>query len=141
MRGYPGAMETQTTRPTPAEVGMGRMFFRAWLLQCLICGHRPIFKRWWTLVDSCPSCGYSFEREEGYWVGAMIMNTGATQLMFFAVFIGGMLLTWPDVPWTLLLVGNLVLIAAFPAVFYPWSKTLWLWMDFLIHPLKREEAS
>ena len=114
------------------------MLGRALLLRCLRCGGGGIFRRWLTLTERCPRCGYSFDREEGYWIGALIVNTGATQLLFFAVFLGGMWWTWPDVPWNWLLVASLATIGAFPLLFYPWAKTLWLWIDFLLHPLGRE---
>lgn len=113
------------------------MLARALARRCLRCGSGGIFRRWLDLVERCPRCGYDFDREEGYWIGALIVNTGATQLLFFAVFLGGMWLTWPDVPWNALLVGSLASIIIFPIVFYPWAKTLWLWLDFLLHPVDK----
>jgi uncharacterized protein (DUF983 family) len=110
------------------------MLGRALTRRCLLCGSRGIFRRWLHLVDRCPGCGHSFGREEGYWVGALIVNTGATQLLFFAVFLGGLWATWPDVPWNALLAASLAAILAFPVAFYPWAKTLWLWLDYLLHP-------
>jgi uncharacterized protein (DUF983 family) len=110
------------------------MLARALSRRCLLCGSRGIFRRWLHLVDRCPGCGHSFGREEGYWVGALIMNTGATQLFFFVVFLGGLGATWPDVPWNWLLAASLASIVVFPVAFYPWAKTLWLWVDYLLHP-------
>jgi uncharacterized protein (DUF983 family) len=114
------------------------MLARALLRRCLRCGSGGIFCRWVELVDACPGCGAPFAREEGYWIGALIVNTGATQLLFFAVFLGGMWATWPDVPWNWLLAASLVTILVFPIVFYPWAKTLWLWLDHVLHPAGRE---
>lgn len=110
------------------------MLGRALARRCLLCGQPGIFGSWLRLRERCPGCGYSFEREEGYWVGAMIMNTGAAQVLFFAVFIGGMILLWPDPPWAGLLVAGVAVMATFPVIFYPYSKTLWLWVDFQLHP-------
>lgn len=115
------------------------MLARAVLRRCPLCGQRGIFRRWLVLAPRCHGCGYPFDREEGYWVGAMIVNTGATQLLFFAWFLGGMAVTWPDPPWNVLLFGGIGLMLAFPALFYPWAKTLWLWMDFCLHPLATAE--
>lgn len=112
-----------------------RMLARALARRCLLCGRGGIFRRWLTLAPRCPRCGYRFDREEGYWVGALIVNTGATQVAFFVWFLGGLALTWPDVPWNVLLVGGIGLMILFPVVFYPWAKMLWLWVDFLLHPL------
>jgi uncharacterized protein (DUF983 family) len=111
------------------------MLGRALRRRCLRCGAGPIFRRYFDIVERCRGCGYPFLREDGYWVGAMIMNIGAAQLLFFAWFLGGLWLGWPDPPWTLLLVGGVTLMIAFPVLFYPWSKTLWLWFDLLLHPL------
>jgi uncharacterized protein (DUF983 family) len=110
------------------------MLWRALRRRCPLCGHRAIFRTWGQLTERCPGCGYSFEREEGYWVGAMIVNVGAAQGLFFALFIGGLWLTWPDVPWAGLLVVCLLVMAGFPVWFYPRSKTLWVWLDLLVHP-------
>ena len=110
------------------------MLARALARRCPLCGGRPIFARWLVLAEHCPRCRHAFGREEGYWVGALIVNTGATQLCFFVVFLGGLWVTWPDVPWTWLLVASLASIVACPLVFYPWAKTLWLWLDFALHP-------
>lgn len=111
------------------------MLARALARRCLVCGAAGIFTGWFTLRDACPGCGHSFEREEGYWVGAMIMNTAGAQLGFFILLLGGMALFWPEVPWTGLLVAGLVYMGGFPVVFYPFSKTLWMWCDFVLHPL------
>ena len=93
------------------------------------------------LRERCPRCGYLFVREDGYWVGAMTVLIVLTELVFGLVFVGGMLLTWPDVPWTGLLVAGLVLNAVVPVVFYPWAKTTWIGLDlFFSPPTASEEA-
>lgn len=114
------------------------MLGRALTRRCPVCGSRGIFRGFFALADRCPSCGFSFEREDGYWVGAMILNIGGAQILFFAFFIGGMALTWPDPPWTVFLVGGITLMMLFPIIFYPWSKMLWLWGDLAARP--SEEA-
>ncbi|MGI8574463.1 MAG: DUF983 domain-containing protein [Egibacteraceae bacterium] len=110
----------------------GGMLVRALTRRCLICGSSGIFTGFFALAERCPNCQYSFEREEGYWTGAMILNIGGAQLAFFAFFLGGLVLTWPDPPWNFFLVGGLALMALFPVLFYPWSKTLWLWGDLCV---------
>ena len=122
-------MDVDTVEELPAT---GRMLGRALRRRCPVCASGGIFDGWFTLRDRCPRCGFSFEREEGYWVGAMIVNIGGAQLLFFAVFLGGLALTYPDVPWTALLVAGLAVMAVFPIVFYPLSKMLWLWGDLAI---------
>jgi hypothetical protein len=38
------------------------------------------------------------------------------------------------VPWNALLVAGLASILVFPIAFYPWAKTLWMWLDRTLHP-------
>jgi uncharacterized protein (DUF983 family) len=108
---------------------------------CPHCGGRGIFKGIADLKDACPTCRFSFVREEGYWLGAMIVAIGVTEALFGVWFVGGMLVTWPDVPWTMLLVGGLVLNATIPVVTYPWSKTTWMGLHHaFVPPDASEEA-
>lgn len=91
------------------------------------------------LKDACPTCGFSFVREEGYWVGAMTVIMALILIVFGAWFVGGMLLTWPDVPWTLLLIGGLVLNGLIPILLYGWSKAMWVGLDLAFNPARAEE--
>lgn len=86
------------------------------------------------LRERCPTCGLTFVREEGYWLGAMTVAILLVEAVFGVLFVGGMLLTWPDVPWTALLVGGLVVNATLPVVTYGWSKTVWLGIDLAFFP-------
>lgn len=109
------------------------------LARCPVCGSGGIWKSFGQTVDACPSCGYRYSREPGYWTGALIVNIGVAILLFFVIFVGGMLLTWPGVPWTLLLVATMATMILAPIVLYPMSKTVWVWLDLKIHPYAGEE--
>ena len=85
------------------------------------------------MAERCPRCGLLFEREEGQWVGAMIVNFAVAMLALVAVLAVGLLLTWPDVPWTGLTVVAVVMVVAVPVALYPWSKTVWVAIDLLMH--------
>jgi Na+(H+)/acetate symporter ActP len=91
------------------------------------------------MLEHCRSCGLRFEREPGYWVGAVIINTTVIFGTFLIVFGGMILLTWPDVPWTVVLVVTLAANVAIPVTFYPMSKTVWLALELSWHPLEPEE--
>lgn len=107
--------------------------------RCPHCGGRGIFAGLDELQEACPTCGFSFVREEGYWVGAMIVIFGVVLAIFAVWFVGGMLVTWPDVPWTVLLVGGLVLNGLVPFVLYGWSKAVWVGLDLAFNPARAEE--
>ena len=116
-----------------------RGFVRALGARCPHCGERRIWVSFGQTVDNCPTCGYRYEREEGYWVGAMVVSIGMVMLTFMAVFVGGMLLTWPDVPWNVLLVATCALMILMPIVLYRQTKTIWVWLDLKIHPYEGDE--
>lgn len=86
------------------------------------------------MAETCPGCHHHFERHEGYWLGAVAINTVATLGVFAAAFVGAMVATWPDPPWTAITIGAVALNAIFPIVFYPWSKTIWVALDLAMHP-------
>ena len=81
------------------------------------------------MVEECPRCGLAFESEEGYWLGAIIINTllsGAIIALLIALGVG---LTPPDVPALPMIVVGLPLGIALPIAVYPISKTLWVAVD------------
>lgn len=77
----------------------------------------------------CPRCGLHFEREQGYWLGAMTLNFAVTEAMFVVVLVATMAITWPDVPWGTLLIAVLATNVIVPLVFYPISKTIWVGLE------------
>lgn len=123
------------TRPTSRLTPLVRGFRGA----CPHCGGRGIFRGIADLRDACPTCGFSFVREEGYWVGAMTVIMALILVLFGGWFVGGMVLTWPDVPWTGLLIGGVILNGLVPFVLYGWSKTIWLGLDMAFNPARADE--
>jgi uncharacterized protein (DUF983 family) len=107
--------------------------------RCPNCGGRGIFAGIAELQEACPSCRFSFVREEGYWLGAMIVIMALVLVSFGLWFVGGMLLTWPDVPWTGLMIGGLLINGIIPFVLYGWSKSIWVGLDMTFNPARAEE--
>ena len=97
--------------------------------RCPRCGSGDLFRRWFTIVERCPRCGLRFEREEGYWAGALAINIGIAGAVFVLVFVVGVALTAPDIPVVELLVILVPLMIVVPVVYYPFSKTLWMAVD------------
>ncbi len=91
------------------------------------------------MADRCPRCGLFFEREEGYWTGAVAINTVVTEMGFVTMLVIAVVWTWPDVPLVPVLAAAIALNALFPLFFYPISKTLWVAIDLMIHPLEERE--
>ncbi|MDQ3879276.1 MAG: DUF983 domain-containing protein [Actinomycetota bacterium] len=110
------------------------LLVRGFRKRCPMCGGKGIFASWSELKEHCPTCGYTFVREDGYWVGAMIVNFAAAEIWFFALFVGVIIATLPDIPWQPLLAIALVTNGVLPIVFYPRSKTVWMALDLFFHP-------
>jgi len=91
------------------------------------------------LKPACPACGFSFVREEGYWVGAMTVLTALILAMFGAWLTVGIVVTWPDVPWTGLLIGGVVINGLLPLVMYGWSKSIWVGLHLSFDPARADE--
>ncbi len=81
------------------------------------------------MVDDCPRCGLHFEREAGYWTGALAINTILVGGLFTIVFVILIVLTVPDVPVVPVLAALLPIVLIGPLVTYPFSKTLWIATD------------
>jgi hypothetical protein len=81
------------------------------------------------MVDDCPRCGLHFEREQGYWAGALAINIGIAGVAFVFAFAIGLALTAPDIPVVPFLAVLIPLMIVVPTVAYPFSKTIWVAVD------------
>jgi uncharacterized protein (DUF983 family) len=116
------------------------MIGRAARRRCPRCGARA-FSSYFALREHCAECGLRFEREEGYWVGALVINTAVVFGSFLVLFVGGMLVFWPEVPWGALAAVTLGTMAVLPILFYPLSKTMWMALELSWHPLEAKETA
>ena len=107
----------------------GRILWWGCTRRCPRCGAGHLFRRWFALVPECPRCGLHFEREQGYWTGALAINIAVAGLVFLLVFVPWVALTVPDVPVAAILAVLVPLMIVVPVVAYPWSKTIWMAVD------------
>jgi uncharacterized protein (DUF983 family) len=63
-----------------------RVFSRAAQLHCPACGIGPLFRGWFRMHDACPHCGFSYEREPGFYLGSIYLNYGATVILTGALY-------------------------------------------------------
>ena len=117
-------MANRTLQPS-----RGLMLWRGLRRKCARCGEGKLFRRWVLMAETCPHCRLKFEREPGYWVGAIAMNTAVIGFLFAVVLVTFSAATVPDIPWVTLLIIELPLMAIGPVLFYPFSKTLWVAVD------------
>jgi uncharacterized protein (DUF983 family) len=110
--------------------------------RCPRCGKGGLFSRWTEMADACPRCGLVFEQEEGYWVGALTINTMVSLVLFSLVITVYVVATWPDTPVLLAIVFGSLAAIVFPFLFYPFSKTLWVALDLaLFNPWRMEPGT
>ena len=117
--------------PRPAGFpGTGTLFWRGATRRCPRCGAGHLFRHYFTLKPDCPECGLHFEREEGYWVGALAVNIAIVMAIFVVAFVVILALTVPDVPVGPSLAVLVPIMVFGPILFYPFSKTLWMAIDY-----------
>lgn len=91
--------------------------------------------------EECPRCGLRFERTEGYWTGAVAINLVATEAVFVALLAAGIAVTWPDVPWNLMLVALVAVTIVLPVFLHPLSRTVWVAAERHFHRWSEPEGS
>lgn len=92
------------------------------------------------MYEKCQVCGWRFERESGYWTGAIALNLVVTELLIAIVVVP--LATWLALnqqPITLLIVIGLPMPIILPFLFFRHAKSFWMSIDFNIHPVDPEE--
>lgn len=101
-------------------------------LRCPKCRRGRLFTGLITMPERCPVCGMYYEREHGYFVGAMAVSYGLAVMLVALLFFGLLWLThWP-VEWVLLVAGVLFLPLAPFCLRY--ARALWISMDRRIDP-------
>lgn len=129
--------------PTLIQLGLRprTMLLRGLFGRCPVCGGRHIFRRWFTMVDRCPTCSLRYERVEGHWIGAIGVNTVCVMGLMLIVLAGVTFSLFPDPPPTWPLMSAEVIIAVLgPLVFFPASRTLWTAIDLMMRPLAPGEV-
>ncbi len=109
--------------------------WRCLQLLCPACGRASIVDRPFNLKYRCTACEVIFKREEGFFVGAIMANVVATEVMILAVYFSCLLFANFDEGVTLTILFCVGV--TFPLAFYHHSWALWLGMDHLIEGLPK----
>ena len=92
------------------------------------------------MYEKCPVCGLRFEREEGYWTGAVALNLSVMVLVLvFALVPLAIAFATAHQPLIFFLLVSLPLPVIVPILFFRHAKSLWLSIDFLINPGRPDE--
>jgi uncharacterized protein (DUF983 family) len=109
--------------------------WRCLKMQCPACGRASVFEKPFNLKVRCTACDVIFKREEGFFVGAIMANVVATEVLILVVCFSCLLFTNLD-DQTMLTV-LFVFGVTFPLAFYHHSWSLWLGLDHLIEGLPK----
>jgi len=80
----------------------------------------------------CPVCGLKFEREQGYFLGAMYISYGLALITI----VGLALLLWLVTAWSLqkITVVAILLFLPLAPTLTLFSRVLWIYLDWAIDP-------
>jgi uncharacterized protein (DUF983 family) len=116
------------------------MLGRALALRCPNCGSRGLLRNWLHMHERCPGCGLRVEREgSDYMAGSLMFNIVLAELLFAAVFVAYLLITWPHPNWDMLEIAAPVGMAVAPVLLFPFSKLVWLAADLALRPADARE--
>jgi uncharacterized protein (DUF983 family) len=103
---------------------------RALRLRCPRCGGSSLFVGPFTMHPRCAACGLVYERESGYFVGAIYLNYAVTALLALGV---AWSLDWAvGLTLTQQLALAITVAALVPLAFFRYSRSLWLALDHLL---------
>lgn len=111
---------------------IGRIVGSGVRLRCPRCGKGSLFTGFFSMHTRCPHCALVFEREPGYFVGAIYVNYGATSLLAIAGFLALDYFAALSLLSQLLLWGGFAIL--FPLFFFRYSRSLWLSLDYIFTP-------
>lgn len=104
-------------------------------LRCPRCGNGRLYGKPFRMNENCFHCGLKFEREQGYFIGAIYINYAATVAIavpgfflldaFTKITIDQQLAFW--IPFSVI----------FPLLFFHHARSLWLVLDHLVNPEKQ----
>jgi uncharacterized protein (DUF983 family) len=115
---------------------------RAVRLRCPRCGRGRVCDGWFGVRPHCAACRFRFDRgEPGYFIGAMLLNLIAAELVFAAGLVAVLVATWPDPPWDAMLYAGVPLMVLVPIAFFPFSRAIWIACDLAIRPSEPHDTA
>lgn len=120
--------------PTGSSGKPSRGAFRAVVGQrCPRCRRGLVFRGRFAMNNLCPACGLKFEREPGYFVGAMYVSYAMAALLLGSfTFIVSLFL--PGVALHYLLAIALLMFLPLVSLVFRYSRVIWMTIDRALDP-------
>ena len=115
-------------------VSKTKVIFRGLLMACAACGSRGLFHHWWKMRESCPNCNLVFTRSEGYWIGAVAVNTMMSGFLLLITVVVSFLVSLSDPRWQPILIPSALVSVFVPLFLDPISRTFWTSMVSIGRP-------
>jgi len=112
-----------------------RIFFRSINLRCPACGEGRLYRSLFKMNDQCPFCDFVYNREQGYFVGAIYVNVIVTESLIFFTYLASLLIL-PASSGTIF-TALFAMAVTIPVLFYRHARSLWLGLDYFIDPPKK----
>ena len=112
--------------------------------RCAACGSGGLFTRWFRMRDACPRCGYVFAREDGFTLGAALVNLAVAELLLAVLGIVpliAVLAANPDANVAPLVAASAAAVLLGPVLSYPFSRTVWAAFELVLRPARAQEPT
>jgi uncharacterized protein (DUF983 family) len=97
-----------------------------------------IFRGFPKMLQQCPACDLKFEREEGYFLGAMYISYG----LALVTIVGLALILWIATAWSLqkITIWAILLFLPLAPTLTLFSRVLWIYLDWAIDPERPKDT-
>jgi len=106
-------------------------------LRCPRCERGGVWRSFLTMHERCPVCGLVFEREPGYFTGAMVVSY-VIAVPTFGLIVIALLVAGLETGVALLL-GAALYLGLAPFIFR-YSRVVWLHFDWVLDPVDTDDA-
>jgi uncharacterized protein (DUF983 family) len=102
-------------------------------LRCPVCRQGPIFTGLLGMHTQCPACRYVYEREPGYFLGAIVIGYAVAVPAVAGL---GFLIhaLAPSLDWTLAFIIGFVLYLGLTPTVFRYSRAIWMYVDHWLDP-------
>ena len=100
-------------------------------LRCPRCATGRIFASLFRMNSRCPVCGLEFEREQGYFVGAMYFSYALALAAVLPVIVAMLLLGFGAAP---IYIASCLLLVVLAPFLFRYSRVIWIHLDQVIDP-------